>query len=279
MTNHPQRAKELFKQGYNCAQAVFAAFHQDMGIDFETALKLSSSFGGGMGRLREVCGAVSAMFAVAGMKYGYTNPKDNKAKTEHYKLIQELAAQFKAENRSIICRELLGLEGGPDEPVPELRTNEYYKKRPCVELVECAARLMEERINKNETEELKMKVVIPVESKSLDVPVCPSFGRTPLFILFDTESGNYEFLNNEAAQSQGGAGIKAAQALVDNGVNALITYRCGENAAQVLSAAKIKMYKAQDGSVTDNIVKFKAEKLNLLTDVHPGFHNHGGATQ
>lgn len=275
MSNKSQQATELFKQGYNCAQSVFAAFSEDLGMDFETALKLSSSFGGGMGRLREVCGAVSGMFAIAGMKYGYVDPKNNEAKTAHYKRIQELAARFRAENHSIICRELLGLNAGPDDPVPELRTDEYYQKRPCAELVGCAARLMEELIN-TETEEYKMKVALPVESKSLDVSVCPSFGRTPLYVLFDTDRGTHEFLENAAAASQGGAGIKAAQALVDNGVAALITYRCGENAAQVLNAAGVKMYKAQDGSVNDNIAAFKDGRLPLLTEIHPGFHNHGG---
>lgn len=277
MSNHSQRAMELFKQGYNCSQSVVAAFCEELDIDFETALKISSSFGGGMGRLREVCGAASGMFMVAGLKYGYSDPKDNKAKTEHYKLIQQLAAQFKAENGSIVCRELLGLNAGPDSPIPELRTNEYYKKRPCAELVGCAAEIMEKIIeNKSKMEECKMKLIIPVETQSLNAPVCPSFGRTPLFVLFDTESGEHEFLTNCAAESEGGAGIKAAQFIVDSGTETLITYRCGENAAQVLNAAGIKMYKAQDGSVEDNITKFKSGALSPLTEIHAGFHNHGG---
>jgi C_GCAxxG_C_C family probable redox protein len=148
LSDKQEQAMNLFKEGYNCAQAVFAAFHKEMDMDFETALKLSSSFGGGMGRLREVCGAVSGMFAVAGMKYGYTDPNYNKAKVEHYKLIQELAVQFKTENHSIICRELLGLDDGSDNPNPDLRNDEYYNKRPCTELVGCAARLMEELIKR-----------------------------------------------------------------------------------------------------------------------------------
>jgi predicted Fe-Mo cluster-binding NifX family protein len=94
--------------------------------------------------------------------------------------------------------------------------------------------------------------------------------------LCDTESGNHEFLDNGAAASQGGAGIKAAQMLVDSGAAALITYRCGENAAEVLNAANVKMYKAQDGSVAENLGKLKDGKLSLLTEIHPGFHNHGG---
>ena len=124
-----------------------------------------------------------------------------------------------------------------------------------------------------------MKLIVPVESKSLDAPVCPSFGRTPLFVLLDTESGNHEFIDNSAASSEGGAGIKAAQMLVDSGATALITYRCGDNAAQVLNSAKIEMYKAQDGSVSENIEKFKDGKLSPLTEIHPGFHNHGGGKQ
>lgn len=150
MIDHSQRAKELFKQGYNCSQAVFASFCDDLNLDFDTALKIASSFGAGMGRLREVCGAVSGMFMVAGMKYGYTDVKDREAKTEHYKMIQELAEQFKTDNHSIICRELLGLASGPDSPVPETRTKEYYKKRPCVELVGDAAKLIEEIIKSKE---------------------------------------------------------------------------------------------------------------------------------
>jgi predicted Fe-Mo cluster-binding NifX family protein len=121
-----------------------------------------------------------------------------------------------------------------------------------------------------------MKIVIPLESRSLDVPVCPSFGRTPLFVLVDTEKDTEEFLDNGAAASQGGAGIKAAQMIVDQGAVAVITYRLGQNAADVLTAANVEIYKAQDGTVKDNIERFKEGKLSLLTDIHPGFHNHGG---
>ena len=151
MINHSEKAMELFKQGYNCSQSVFLAFCDELNIDHDTALKISSSFGAGMGRLREVCGAVTGMFMVSGMKYGYTDTKDRVSKTAHYKLIQELANRFKAENKSYICAELLGIKPGPDSPVPEARTNEYYKKRPCVELVGCAAKIMEDIIKEKTT--------------------------------------------------------------------------------------------------------------------------------
>ncbi|MBQ9977532.1 MAG: C_GCAxxG_C_C family protein [Clostridia bacterium] len=147
MSAKSEKAKELFMQGYNCSQAVVGAFCEDLGLDFETAMKLSSSFGGGMGRLREVCGAVSGAFMVAGLKYGYADPRDKTAKTEHYKLIQDMAAKFKEENGSIICRELLEVGDEKETHVPEDRTKEYYKKRPCAQLVETAAKIAEEILN------------------------------------------------------------------------------------------------------------------------------------
>ena len=144
--NRAEMAKKLFEEGYNCSQSVFLAFQDLYEVEFETALRLSSSFGGGMGRLREVCGAVSGMFMVAGLLYGYSDPEDQEAKTKHYERIQELAREFKEQNHSIICRELLGLDEGADHPTPALRTKEYYEVRPCVELVGSAAEIMEHYI-------------------------------------------------------------------------------------------------------------------------------------
>lgn len=140
--NYKEKAETLFKEGYNCSQAVLLTFSDKLGLDKETALKLSSSFGGGMGRLREVCGAVSGMFMVAGLVCGYTDPCDQESKKEHYALIQRLAEAFKKENGSIICRELLGLPNGPDSPDASPRTEEYYKKRPCGELCGIAAEVV-----------------------------------------------------------------------------------------------------------------------------------------
>lgn len=121
-----------------------------------------------------------------------------------------------------------------------------------------------------------MKIALPVEEKILNTPVCVSFGRTPLFVIFDTENGEFEFIDNSAAASQGGAGIKAAQLLADKGAKAVITFRCGENAAAVLKPAEIMLYKAVDGTAFDNIEKFRLGELSHLNDIHPGFHNHGG---
>lgn len=144
---YSKKAGELFRQGYNCAQSVFCAFAEDIGMDFDTALKLSSSFGGGMGRLREVCGAVSAMFMIAGLKYGYTSPNDDITKAEHYERIQKLAKEFKKNNKTIICRELLGLDVKQDSPIPEKRTEQYYKSRPCEKLIMEAAEIISNYIS------------------------------------------------------------------------------------------------------------------------------------
>ena len=146
-----ERAKQLFGEGYNCAQAVLCAFADECGLDEETAYMLSSSFGGGLGRMREVCGAVSGMSMAAGLLYGYKKGDAPAMKGAHYKRIQELAAKFREENGSIICRELL--EGVPHtgtSPEPEARTPAYYKKRPCAELVAQAAHIMEEYMKENE---------------------------------------------------------------------------------------------------------------------------------
>lgn len=121
-----------------------------------------------------------------------------------------------------------------------------------------------------------MKIAIPSEGKNLESQVCRSFGRTLNFIVADTDTLEFQALDNEAAAAQGGAGIKAAQAVADSGARAVVTFHCGENAAQVLSGAGIKLYKAAPGTVSDMIKLFKSGKLKELTEIHPGYHGHGG---
>ena len=137
------KAKELFESGCNCCQAVFCAFLEETNLTEEEALRLSAGFGGGMGRMREVCGAVSGMTMVLSNRFASTDPNDREKKKELYAVIQKAAGDFKEENGSIICRELLGLEEKMSEPNPEARTAAYYKKRPCAELVHCAAAIAE----------------------------------------------------------------------------------------------------------------------------------------
>ena len=138
-----------FKEGYNCTQAVVLAFREEIGLDEHTALMLASPFGGGMGRLREVCGAVSGMFMVLGALCGYTDPKDNTEKKALYADVQALAAAFRERNRSIVCRELLGLPGAESDPTPDARTEAYYKKRPCALLVGDACEILEDYLKNN----------------------------------------------------------------------------------------------------------------------------------
>lgn len=142
-------AKENFMKGYNCSQALVLAFEDMVPIDRENLLKLASSFGGGMGRLREVCGSVSGMFMIAGLIYGYDGPETGQVKADHYARIQELARRFEETHGSIICREMLGLSVKHDAPTPEARTNEYYKKRPCPDIVGDAAEILEKYIEEN----------------------------------------------------------------------------------------------------------------------------------
>ena len=142
--NHAQKAFELFKSGYNCAQAVAVAFCDMTGLTEIQAARMASAFGGGMGRMREVCGAVSGMFMVLGILYGYEDPKDDATKKELYTQVQALAEDFKKDAGSIICREIL--KNPPSDPNPTPRTQEFYAQRPCARMVCLAVRILEEYI-------------------------------------------------------------------------------------------------------------------------------------
>lgn len=146
---HAEKARSYFEQGYNCAQAVTLAFSEEMGLDMDEAAKLASSFGGGLGRLREVCGCVSGMALVAGALWGYSDPKAREEKADHYARIQRLAGEFRERNGSMICRELLAGINNDTDPVPEERTETYYKKRPCAELAYTAAEILEREMERN----------------------------------------------------------------------------------------------------------------------------------
>ena len=141
------QAAELFLSGYNCAQSVAVAFCDLTGQTEQQAARMASAFGGGMGRLREVCGAVSGMLMVLSQLYGYDTPGDDAKKKELYHQVQALAAGFREETGSIICREIL--HNPPSDPNPSPRTAEYYAKRPCARMVLTAARLMEEFIREH----------------------------------------------------------------------------------------------------------------------------------
>lgn len=148
--DHRELASENFMKGYNCAQTVAVTFCDVTGLTPEFAARLSSSFGGGMGRMREVCGAVSGMLMVAGLLYGYETPGDDTAKREHYARVQELAGAFREREGSIVCREIL--KNPPSDPNPTPRTAEFYRKRPCVRLVMLAAQILDDYIREHPPE-------------------------------------------------------------------------------------------------------------------------------
>ena len=152
MTEHAKKAGELFHEGYNCSQAVFAAFSDVTGIDEKTALKVSSSFGGGMGRMREVCGAVSGAAMVLGSVASATQGDDKESKAKNYELVREFAERFKERHGgTIVCRELLKLDVPMEKTaMPENRTAEYYKSRPCLRVVEDAADILKSIIDEYE---------------------------------------------------------------------------------------------------------------------------------
>ena len=148
--DHGTYAGELFLQGYNCAQAVAVAFCDVTGLEKDFAAKMASSFGGGMGRMREVCGAVSGMLMVAGLLYGYETPGDDVSKKEHYTRVQYLAGQFREQVGSIVCREIL--KNPASDPNPTPRTAEFYKTRPCAWMVILAARILDAYIREHPLE-------------------------------------------------------------------------------------------------------------------------------
>ena len=149
--DHGIKAAELFLGGYNCAQSVAVAFCDVTGLDEKSTARMVSAFGGGMGRLREVCGAVSGMFFVLSLLYGYDTPGDDESKKQLYTQVQALAAQFREACGSIVCREIL--KNPPTDPTPSPRTAEYYKTRPCARMVLTAATLMDEFIAAHPLEE------------------------------------------------------------------------------------------------------------------------------
>lgn len=148
MGAYAEKAVQLFQEGYNCSQSVFGAFAGRYGIDRDTAMRLAASFGAGMGRLREVCGTVSAMCLIAGLESGSADGADQGQKAANYMEVQELAARFQEKYHTIYCADLLHLDKTKKEstnPVPEARTQAYYQKRPCPDIIRYAAELIEER--------------------------------------------------------------------------------------------------------------------------------------
>jgi C_GCAxxG_C_C family probable redox protein len=243
LSKHSELAKELFEKGYNCSQSVVSAFCDEIGLNFETSLKLASSFGGGMGRLREVCGAVSGMFMVVGLKYGYSDQSDKIAKTEHYKLIQSLAMKFKEENKSIICRELLGLSVVKNSPIPEDRTEIYYKNCPCVELVEHAAEILDVYIQNRKIEENDMIKIAVASEKEM---VTEHFGHCENFNIFEAQ--NNKIVEVKSVPNPGHKPGFLPNFLNDLGVNAIISGGMGGGAIDIFNEKGIEVIVGASGN-------------------------------
>lgn len=144
MSQRIEEAKRLFLEGYNCSQSVAAAYADAFGLDKDTMLRLSASFGGGIGRMRKTCGAVCGMFLIAGLKTGSVDGRDQEAKGHNYAVVREMADAFRRENGSITCQTLLGLRKAEASSRPSERTKEYYASRPCLKMVEDACRIIED---------------------------------------------------------------------------------------------------------------------------------------
>ncbi len=148
-----QKAVGLFKSGCNCSQSVVCAYCDLFGMDSETAMRVSEAFGGGMGRLRLTCGAVSGMFMLAGLKYSKAVPKDLETRALVYGKAREMASAFKEKHGTVICAELLGKNLPKDNgAAPTKRDGNFYKKRPCVECIEDCARIAEEYLLEDKKE-------------------------------------------------------------------------------------------------------------------------------
>lgn len=149
MGERVEKAVQLFEQGYNCAQSVFMAFADIFGLEDQLAASVSTSFGGGLGRMREVCGAVSGGALLLGLKYPHLNPADPTAKNYNYQVVQKLVADFQTEIGSYKCADILGQKDRKNTPVSEPRTEKYYAERPCIRCVRVAAELMEKELIEN----------------------------------------------------------------------------------------------------------------------------------
>ena len=269
MSGHEQLAKELFEQGYSCSQAIFAAFADETGVELETALKISSSFGGGMGRLREVCGAVSGMFLVVGAKYGYTDPKDKVAKDEHYRLIQSLAKEFKSREGTIICRELLGREAGWDNPKSDERIRDYYNARPCTRFVVEAAMILDEYILKRKMEENKMiKIAVASENQL----VTGHFGHCINFNIFEADNG--QILKSESIPNPGHKPGFLPNYLNDLGVNVIISGGMGGGAIEIFNEKNIEVIVGAEGNAMEAAQAYlKGELVSTGSVCHEHQHH------
>lgn len=235
MNEKSKEAKRLFEQGYNCAQAIVSAFCEYADLEPDIALRLSSSFGGGIGRLREVCGAFSGAAIILGVLYGYSDPNDDEAKAKHYELIQSFAKEFKKENGSLICRELLGLDALSDSPIPDKRTENYYETRPCADIIEKSAKILDEYIKKEKGEEEMIKIAVASEKEM----VTEHFGHCENFNIFELENG--KITKSKSVENPGHKPGFLPNFLNEMGVNVIISGGMGGGAVDIFNEKGIEV--------------------------------------
>lgn len=269
MDNHSETAKALFSQGYNCAQALVGAFCEDLDMDFDTAMRLTSSFGGGMGRLREVCGAVTGMFMVAGLLYGYTDPGAEDEKAAHYALIQDLGHRFRDEHGSIICRDLLGLGPQEDNPVPEKRTQQYYEERPCADLIAYAAQLLDTLSKNKKMEESTMKIAVASEGKT----VAQHFGHCANFNIYEVSDN--KIIGTSGVLNPGHRPGFLPNYLNDLGIQVIIAGGMGGGAVEIFNEKNIEVIVGASGVAEDAVKAYLAGTLKSTGSVcHAHEHSH-----
>ena len=232
------QAEANFLSGYNCCQSVVCAFADAAGLTEEQACRLASSFGGGMGRLREVCGALTAQFMVTGLLLGSPDPLDAAAKVRDYARVQALARDFRATHGAILCRALLGVDGA-EAPTPEARTPQYYAARPCARLVRSAA----ERLELLLKEEKSMKIAVTTEGDQ----IFQHFGKCPTFTLLTVENGQVAARETLDASEHGHAAL--AGFLQAAGVTDVICGGIGAGAHNMVEAAGIRLYSGVTGPI------------------------------
>lgn len=266
MEPHASEARELFMDGYNCAQATLCAYCEETGMAFEDAVKLAASFGGGMGGLREVCGAVTGMFMVAGLKYGYTAPDDPESKAKHYELIASLAKRFEQANGSIICRDLLEIGKARQNPAED-----YNQHQWCEQLIEHAGHLLDELIKK--TEETSMKIAVASEGKL----VTGHFGHCENFNIFEAENG--KITSTTSVPNPGHKPGFLPNFLNDMGVNVIISGGMGGGAVEIFNEKNIEVITGAQGSAeaaANDYLQGNLKSTGSVCHEHQHHDSYGG---
>ena len=261
-----ERAQALFREGYNCAQSVLLSFDGETGLDFTAAGKLASSFGGGMGKLREVCGALTAAFMAAGLLYGYVDPKDTDTKAAHYRLVQSLARQFKdMSGGMLLCRELLGLNE-TDGYIPAQRTEKYYAERPCERLVGEAAAMIETLLERRKN---AMKIAVASEGSQ----VSGHFGHCESFTLYTVLDGKVE--DKTTILNPGHKPGFLPVFLQEQGAAVILAGGMGQGAKDLFKQNALEVITGVTGEADDAVARYLSGDLHSSDETCHKHEHHG----